>query len=335
MQQPGFWDAPRKSAPLLRRRRALERRRKTLERLNADRDEIDAWLELLAEDAPGAEDDAELGSFIDRVGRQSAALDLELKLSGEDDDRNALLAIHPGEGGTDSQDWAEILLRMYLRWAEQSGFDVRLLERLDGEEAGLKSATVAVRGEYAFGRLRGESGVHRLVRISPFDAAKRRHTSFASVYAYPEVEDDIDIEVEDKEIRIDTFRSSGAGGQHVNVTDSAVRITHLPTGIVASCQNERSQIKNRSMAMKILKARLYDREVQKRREEQAEREGQKMEIGFGSQIRSYVLHPYRMVKDHRTRLEVSAVERVLDGDLDPFIDAWLGQQLEAPDGGQS
>ena len=224
---------------------------------------------------------------------------------------------------------------MYLRWAEQSGFDVKLLERLDGEEAGLKSATVAVRGEYAFGRLRGESGVHRLVRISPFDAAKRRHTSFASVYAYPEVEDDIDIEVEDKDIRIDTFRSSGAGGQHVNVTDSAVRITHMPTGIVVSCQNERSQIKNRSMAMKILKARLYDREVQKRREEQAEREGQKMEIGFGSQIRSYVLHPYRMVKDHRTRLEVSAVEKVLDGELDPFIDAWLGQQLETPDAGQS
>ena len=335
MQQPGFWDEPRKSAPLLRRRRALERRRKTLERLNADRDEIEAWLELLAEDALGAEDDAELGSFIDRVERESTALDLELKLSGEDDDRNALLAIHPGEGGTDSQDWAEILLRMYLRWAEQSGFDVKLLERLDGEEAGLKSATVAVRGEYAFGRLRGESGVHRLVRISPFDAAKRRHTSFASVYAYPEVEDDIDIEVEDKDIRIDTFRSSGAGGQHVNVTDSAVRITHMPTGIVVSCQNERSQIKNRSMAMKILKARLYDREVQKRREEQAEREGQKMEIGFGSQIRSYVLHPYRMVKDHRTRLEVSAVEKVLDGDLDPFIDAWLGQQLETPDAGQS
>ena len=335
MQQPGFWDEPRKSAPLLRRRRALERRRKTLERLNTDRDEIEAWLELLAEDALGAEDDAELGSFIDRVGRESTALDLELKLSGEDDDRNALLAIHPGEGGTDSQDWAEILLRMYLRWAEQSGFDVKLLERLDGEEAGLKSATVAVRGEYAFGRLRGESGVHRLVRISPFDAAKRRHTSFASVYAYPEVEDDIDIEVEDKDIRIDTFRSSGAGGQHVNVTDSAVRITHMPTGIVVSCQNERSQIKNRSMAMKILKARLYDREVQKRREEQAEREGQKMEIGFGSQIRSYVLHPYRMVKDHRTRLEVSAVEKVLDGELDPFIDAWLGQQLETPDAGQS
>ena len=329
MQQPGFWDQPRKSAPLLRRRRALERRRATLARLDADREEIGAWLELLAEDALGVEDDAELGAFIDRVGRESAALDLELKLSGEDDDRSALLAIHPGEGGTDSQDWAEILLRMYLRWAERSGFDVTLLERLDGEEAGLKSATVAVRGDYAFGRLRGESGVHRLVRISPFDAAKRRHTSFASVYAYPEVEDDIDIALEDKDIRVDTFRSSGAGGQHVNVTDSAVRMTHLPSGIVVSCQNERSQIKNRAMAMKILKARLYDREVQKRREEQAKREGEKLEIGFGSQIRSYVLHPYRMVKDHRTRLEASAVERVLDGDLDPFIDAWLGQQLEA------
>ena len=333
MQQPGFWDDPGKSAPLLRRRRALERRRTTVERMDADRGEIEAWQELLAESAEGVEDDEELGAFIERVRRETEALDLELKLSGEDDERSALLAIHPGEGGTDSQDWAEMLLRMYLRWAEQSGFDVKLLERLDGDEAGLKSATVAVRGDYAFGRLRGESGVHRLVRISPFDAARRRHTSFASVYAYPEVDDGIDIEVEDKDIRIDTFRSSGAGGQHVNVTDSAVRITHHPSGIVVSCQNERSQIKNRGMAMKVLKARLYDREVQKRREEQAEREGQKMEIGFGSQIRSYVLHPYRMVKDHRTKLEVSAVERVLDGEIDPFIDAWLGQQLEAPDGG--
>ena len=328
MEQPGFWDDPRRSAPLLRRRRTLERRQTTVDRLNADSDEIEAWLELLAESAEAVEGEEELGEFIVRVGRESKALDLELKLSGEDDDRSALLAIHPGEGGTDSQDWAEILLRMYLRWAKQSGFDVTLLERLDGDEAGLKSATVAVRGDYAFGRLRGENGVHRLVRISPFDAAKRRHTSFASVYAYPEVDDSIDIEIEDKDIRIDTFRSSGAGGQHVNVTDSAVRITHHPSGVVVSCQNERSQIKNRAMAMKVLKARLYDREVQKRREEQAEREGQKMGIGFGSQIRSYVMHPYRMVKDHRTKLEVSAVERVLDGEIDPFIDAWLGQQLE-------
>ncbi len=335
MQQPGFWDDPRKSAPLLRRRRGLERRRATLEQLEADREETEAWLELLAESAEAVEGETELDAFVARVERETAALDLELKLSGEDDDLNALLAIHPGEGGTDSQDWAEILLRMYLRWADQSGFSVTLLDRLDGDEAGLKSATVAIRGDYAFGRLRGENGVHRLVRISPFDAARRRHTSFASVYAYPEVDDDIDIEVEDKDIRIDTFRSSGAGGQHVNVTDSAVRITHLPSGIVVSCQNERSQIKNRAMAMKILKARLYDREVQRRREEQAAREGQKLEIGFGSQIRSYVLHPYRMVKDHRTKLEVSAVERVLDGDIDPFIDAWLARQLEAPAGERS
>jgi len=267
-----------------------------------------------------------MNSIHDQI--KSRRLELGLKRAGGDDTLRALLAIHPGEGGTDSQGLAEVLLRMYLRWAEQGGFEVTLLDRLDGDEAGLKSATVAIRGDYAFGRLRGESGVHRLVRISPFDAARRRHTSFASVYAYPEVEDDIDVEVEDKDIRIDTFRSSGAGGQHVNVTDSAVRITHMPTGIVVSCQNERSQIKNRATAMKILKARLYDREVQKRREAQAEREGQKMEIGFGSQIRSYVLHPYRMVKDHRTKVEMSAVERVLDGDLDSFIDAWLGQQLE-------
>jgi peptide chain release factor 2 len=248
-------------------------------------------------------------------------------LAGEDDDKPALLAIHPGAGGTESQDWAEMLLRMYLRYGEQSGFDIELLDRQEGDEAGIKSATLAVRGAYAYGYLKSEAGVHRLVRISPFDAQSRRHTSFASVDVYPEVDDDVEIEIEDKDLRIDTFRSSGAGGQHVNKTESAVRITHLPTNIVVSCQNERSQMKNRATAMKMLKARLYDREMKKREEEQAVREGEKPDAGWGSQIRSYVLHPYRLVKDHRTGFELGDADRVLDGDLDPLIESWLRSRM--------
>jgi peptide chain release factor 2 len=220
-----------------------------------------------------------------------------------------------------------MLLRMYLRYAEQSGWDVELIERQEGDEAGIKSATLAVRGSYAYGYLKGEAGVHRLVRISPFDAQSRRHTSFASVDVYPEVDDDVEIEIEDKDLRIDTYRSSGAGGQHVNKTESAVRITHNPTGIVVACQNERSQIKNRATAMKLLKARLYDLEMKKREEERAVREGLKMDNAWGSQIRSYVLHPYRMIKDHRTSFEMGDADRVLDGDLDPFIEAWLRSRM--------
>ena len=325
MQAPGFWDEPKKSAPLLRKRRALERRHKTLLQLGSDAEEIDAWRELIAE----GESDTELGEFVDRLSGDLDRLDLELKLSGPDDERNALFAVHPGAGGTESQDWAEMLLRMYVRYAEKNGFEVELLDRLDGEEAGIKSVTGIVRGDYAYGYLKGESGVHRLVRISPFDAQSRRHTSFASVYVYPEIDDDVEIEILDKDLRIDTYRSSGAGGQHVNVTDSAVRITHLPSGIVVTCQNERSQIKNRATAMKILRARLYDEEMRKRREELAELEGEKKDIAWGSQIRSYVLHPYRMVKDHRTNLEVGDADRVLDGDLGAFIEAWLKEQMTA------
>jgi len=223
-----------------------------------------------------------------------------------------------------------MLLRMYLRWAEQHGFEVEMLERQEGEEAGIKSATFAVRGQYAYGYLSGESGVHRLVRISPFDFQSRRHTSFASVSVVPEVDDTVHIDIEDKDLRIDTYRSSGAGGQHVNKTESAVRITHHPTGIVVSCQNERSQIKNRAMAMKVLRSRLYDLEMQKRAAEQAEREDKKKDNAWGSQIRSYVLHPYRMVKDHRTGAEVGDADRVLDGNLAPFIEAWLRGQMSAP-----
>jgi len=328
MEQPGFWDDPSRSAPLLRRRRALERRRESLNRLRADAGELEAWEELLAE----GEADAELTEFLDRLDRDLAKLDLELKLSGPDDDKPALVAIHSGAGGTESQDWAETLERMYLRWAEAEGYETEVLDRLDGEEAGIKSVTFAVRGDHAYGYLKGETGVHRLVRISPFDAQSRRHTSFASVDVYPEVDDDIEIEVEDKDLRIDTFRASGAGGQHVNKTESAVRITHLPTNIVVSCQNERSQFKNRSTAMKILRARLYDLEMQKRADEQAVREGEKRDIAWGSQIRSYVLQPYRMVKDHRTGVEVGDADRVLDGDLEPFIEGWLRHQADAAAG---
>ncbi len=324
MQAPGFWDDRARTAPLLQHRRSIERRLATLNRLRQDSEELSAWRELLEE----GEADAEVEDFLARLQQDLRQLELQLKLSGDDDDKNALVAIHPGAGGTESQDWAEMLLRMYLRWAEQQGFKAELLDRLEGEEAGIKSATFAVRGEYAYGYLHGESGVHRLVRISPYDAASRRHTSFASVYVYPEVEDDVVIEIDDKDLRVDTYRASGAGGQHVNKTESAVRITHLPSNIVVSCQNERSQHKNRATAMKILRARLYDLEMTKRREEAAAREGKKLEIAWGSQIRSYVLHPYRMVKDHRTGKEIGDADRVLDGGIDPFIESWLTGQME-------
>jgi len=330
MQAPGFWDdpaQPAQSAPLLRERRQLERRLHTLGKLRADAEELAAWRELLATDEEAVAGEPDLERFLARLAAELDRLELELKLSGPDDDKSAIVAIHPGAGGTESQDWAEMLLRMYLRWAERDGFEVEMLDRQDGEEAGIKSATFAVRGPYAYGYLSGEAGVHRLVRISPYDFQARRHTSFASVDVYPEIDDEVKIDVDDKDLRIDTYRSSGAGGQHVNKTESAVRITHLPSGIVVSCQNERSQIKNRAMAMKILRSRLYDREMQKRAAEQAEREGKKKDIAWGSQIRSYVLHPYRMVKDHRTGAEVGDADRVLDGDLDPFIEAWLKGQM--------
>jgi len=325
MEEPSFWDSPEKTKPILRQRSALEKQTKILEQLRADAEELAAWRELLAESDD--DEDAEMTAFLSRLSRDLDRLDLQLKMSGDDDERNALLTLHPGAGGTESQDWAEMLLRMYLRWAEQHGYKVKLMDRQEGEEAGIKNATILIEGSYAYGYLRGETGVHRLVRISPYDAASRRHTSFSSVYVYPEIDDDIKIEIRAKDLRIDTYRSSGAGGQHVNVTDSAVRITHLPTKVVVTCQNERSQIKNRATAMKILKARLYDRELKKRAEEKAEREGKKREIAWGNQIRSYVLHPYRMVKDHRTSTEVGDADAVLDGKLDPFIESYLQSQM--------
>ncbi len=270
--------------------------------------------------------DADIETLVSQLETEINQIEMTMKLAGEHDDRDAIVAIHPGAGGTESQDWAEMLLRMYLRFCERKGWSTEMIDYQAGEEAGIKSATMIVRGEYAYGYLKSEHGVHRLVRISPFDAAKRRHTSFASVYVYPDIEEDIEIEINDKDLRVDTYRSSGAGGQHVNVTDSAVRITHLPTGIVVTCQNERSQHKNRDTAMKLLRARLYQLELEKRQAEQAKIEGEKKDIAFGSQIRSYVLQPYQLVKDLRTGYEVGDVQRILDGDLDGFVEAYLAQR---------
>ncbi len=325
IEAPDFWDQPQASAGVLRQRRSLERKLQTLDDLAGGEEELGVWQELLSEGEP----DDEALRLVERLERRMQVLDLELKLSGEHDAAPALVNIHPGAGGTESQDWAEALERMYLRWAEARGFSTEILDRLDGEEAGIKSSTFAIRGEYAYGYLQSEIGVHRLVRISPFDAQSRRHTSFASVSVYPELDDDVVIEIEDGDLRIDTYRASGAGGQHVNKTESAVRITHAPSGIVVQCQNERSQIKNRATAMKLLRARLYDLEMRNRAEERAKDEGEKMEIGWGSQIRSYVLHPYRMVKDHRTDLEIGDADKVLDGGIDPFIEAWLDNNASA------
>jgi peptide chain release factor 2 len=267
--------------------------------------------------------DAEFATALDALDAEVQAGEIKKMLGGEHDRKNAILTIHPGAGGTESQDWAEMLLRMYMRWMERRGFRREVIDYLPGDEAGLKSVTVTVTGEYAYGLLSAEAGVHRLVRISPFDQAARRHTSFASVHVYPELPEDVDVQIEDKDIRIDTYRSSGAGGQHVNVTDSAVRITHIPTGIVVSCQNERSQHRNRDSAMRVLKARLYDLRLKEQQENLEKIGGIKKDIAFGSQIRSYVLHPYQLVKDHRTREQVGDVNRVLDGDIDGFIKSYL------------
>ncbi len=269
---------------------------------------------------------AELSAGIDQLAGLVEGGEIKKMLGGEHDRKNAIITIHPGAGGTESQDWAEMLLRMYLRWIERRGFKREIIDYQPGDEAGLKSATATVQGDFAFGLLSAEAGVHRLVRISPFDSAARRHTSFASVYVWPELPEDEDIVIDDKDIRIDTFRSSGAGGQHVNVTDSAIRITHLPTGIVVSCQNERSQHRNKDSAMGVLKARLFDIKMKENQSKLDHIGGAKKEIAFGHQIRSYVLHPYQMVKDHRTKFEMGDPSRVLDGDLDPFIKAYLMQK---------
>ena len=282
--------------------------------------DIDAYIELARE---GEDVLADLERDIKDLAVFAEDLEARTMLNGEVDAMNAIVTVHPGAGGTESQDWAEMLLRMYLRWAEQQGFKTEMNDYQDGEEAGIKSATFTIMGEYAFGMLAGESGVHRLVRISPFDSAKRRHTSFASVYVSPEIDETIHVDVKVEDLRIDTYRSGGKGGQHVNTTDSAVRMTHLPTGIVVCCQNERSQHKNRDKAMKILRSRIYEFELDKKRAVTKKLEDSKLEINFGSQIRSYVLQPYRMAKDHRTKVEVGDVDKVLDGYLEPFLRGYL------------
>jgi len=282
----------------------------------------------VAKDEKSEEALTEAAAKVAEVAKGMAQTELTQLLGGPDDRRNAIVSLHPGAGGTEAQDWAEILLRMYLRWADRRGYRKEILEYQPGEEAGVKSVTFTVEGDYAYGYLKAEAGIHRLVRISPFDANSRRHTSFASVFVYPEVDDTIKVEINEADLRVDTYRSSGAGGQHVNKTDSAVRLTHLPTGIVVACQNERSQHKNRAMAMKILRSRLYELELEKQKEKMDVFHKTKKDITWGSQIRSYVLHPYRMVKDHRTSVEVGNADAVLDGDIDQFIQAYLLQASE-------
>jgi peptide chain release factor 2 len=292
------------------------------DKLRNHSEDIETLLEL-AEIEEDESIEEEIKKELSNLEYELEQIEFRLMLNGQHDRSGAILDIHSGAGGTESQDWADMLLRMYLRWCEKKGFKTQIIDMLDGEDAGIKSATVMVAGEYAYGYLRAEVGVHRLVRISPFDANHRRHTSFASVAVFPDIEDEVDIEINEADLRIDTFRSGGPGGQHVNTTDSAVRITHLPTGIVTQCQNERSQHKNKEVAMKVLRARLYEIEMEKKAEEMAKIHGEKRDIAFGSQIRSYVFHPYRMVKDLRTDVEVGDVDRVMNGDIDIFIEAFL------------
>jgi peptide chain release factor 2 len=307
----------------------MRERKRLQDLLNTDADlarrteDISAYFELAGE---GENVEFDLKRELDSLRAVLEKLETETLLSGENDTRNAIVIIHPGAGGTESQDWAEMLMRMYLRWAERQGFDTVLNDYQPGDEAGIKSATFTVNGQFAYGLLSSEIGVHRLVRISPFDQAKRRHTSFASVFVSPEIDESIQVDIKPEDLRIDTYRSGGRGGQHVNTTDSAVRITHMPTGIVVACQNERSQHKNRDRAMSILRSRIYEHELEKRRAETKKIEDSKLDIGFGSQIRSYVLAPYRMVKDHRTKVEAGDVDRVLDGDLQPFMRGYLLQR---------
>jgi peptide chain release factor 2 len=322
MSDPDFWSNPQQAQEISQK---LSRNKDDVglfNRLNSSVEDIETLLDL-AESEEDESLEEEIKSEISDIEKELDQLEFKLMLNGPNDRNGAIIEIHPGAGGTESQDWAEMLLRMYLRWCEKKGFGTQIIDSLQGDEAGIKSVTVMVTGEYAYGYLRAEIGVHRLVRLSPFDANHRRHTSFASLFAFPDIDDDVKIEINDADLRIDTFRSGGPGGQHVNTTDSAVRITHLPTGIVAQCQNERSQHKNKEVAMKVLRARLYEYEMGKKNEELAKVRGEKRDIAFGSQIRSYVFHPYRMVKDLRTNVEVGDVDRVMDGGLDIFIEAYL------------
>jgi peptide chain release factor 2 len=322
MAEPGFWDAQDAARSIIAEANQLKAWVEPWTELDRKARELTELAELL-EDEQDPDLEAEWTGELERLTTEAERFEVRAMLSGEDDQRDALVTIHPGAGGTESQDWAEMLLRMYTRWGERRGFTVDLLDLQPGDEAGIKSATIEVRGEYAYGYLKAEKGVHRLVRISPYDAQSRRHTSFASVFVYPVVDDAIDISIEEKDLRIDVFRASGAGGQHVNKTSSAVRITHLPTNIVVACQNERSQFQNKATAMKMLRAALYDREVAARQAVKDQVESEKTDIAWGNQIRSYVFQPYTQVTDHRTELKVGDVQRVMDGDIDPFIERFL------------
>lgn len=322
MADPGFWDNSDAAQEAIREVKALKSWVEPFGQIESKLKDLEEFGALLADgrdEALEREYERELGRLEQAIER----LELRNMLRGKDDARDALLTIHPGAGGTESQDWAEMLARMYTRWSESNDYTVRVLDLLPGEEAGIKSVTFEISGEYAYGYLKAEKGVHRLVRISPFDSQGRRHTSFASVFVYPVVDDDIDIDIDEGDLRIDTYRASGAGGQHVNKTSSAVRITHEPTGIVVACQQERSQHKNRATAMKMLKAALYERELELREEERQKLESEKTEIAWGNQIRSYVFQPYTMVTDHRTELKLGDVQAVMNGELDPFIEAYL------------
>ena len=320
-QDPEIWSDQDRAKKVMRRRAELQQQVATATTLSETSEELEVLLEMAREGEEGL--DAELGSALTRITPMLDRVELMTKMTGEHDASNAFVEIHPGAGGTESQDWAQMLERLYLRWSERRGFEVELMDEQAGEEAGIKSATLLVKGPYAYGNLRSENGVHRLVRISPFDSQSRRHTSFASAHVYPEVDDEVDLEIAEKDLRVDRYCSSGPGGQGVNTTYSAVRVVHQPSGIIVTCQNERSQIKNLASAMKVLKARLFELEMQKRDEELDKIKGPKKDISWGNQIRSYVLQPYRMVKDQRTGHEEGNADKVLDGDIDGFIEAFL------------
>lgn len=326
MLHPDFWNDQQAAQTVISEANGLKDQVNEFNELNDSFENLDLTYELVKEENDAelrAELENELLQLTDRLNQ----FELQLLLSEEYDKSNAILELHPGAGGTESQDWGSMLLRMYTRWAEKKGFKVETLDYLPGDEAGIKSVTLSIKGHNAYGYLKAEKGVHRLVRISPFDASGRRHTSFVSCEVMPEMNDDIQIEVRTEDLKIDTYRATGAGGQHINTTDSAVRITHLPTGVVVQCQSERSQIKNREAAMKMLKAKLYQREIERQEQELLEIRGEQKEIGWGSQIRSYVFHPYSMVKDHRTSTESGNVQAVMDGDLDQFINAYLRSRI--------
>jgi peptide chain release factor 2 len=325
MAAPDFWNDQEQARKVIDEANQIKRWTEPLKDMGDRLKDLAELCELAEDDDEDEDLLAEITSDVEGVEKKLDELELLQMLSGKDDSRNAILTIHPGAGGTESQDWAQMLTRMYTRWTETHGFTSSLLDLQPGDEAGIKSVTIEVKGQYAYGYLKAEKGVHRLVRISPFDANSRRHTSFASVFVFPQVDDDVEVEIEEKDLRIDTYRASGAGGQHVNKTDSAVRITHLPTGIVVQCQNDRSQHRNKDNAMKILRARLYEKKLEDENAERQVLEAEKKDIAWGSQIRSYVLHPYTMVKDHRTGHERGDSQAVLEGGLDGFIEAYLKQ----------